>query len=82
MSLRSDFRNLLFLDPFRPDPLIILVLFLQIIWIVVLTRPNSRHTSTLFFIFYFSYHFNFSFDAQNFPFIPDYSHVITLPVSC
>ena len=35
-----------------------------------------------FTIFYLSYHFNFSFDALNVPFICDCSHVITLPVSC
>jgi hypothetical protein len=33
-------------------------------------------------ICYLLYHFNFSFDAQNLPFIHDCSHVITLPVSC
>jgi len=33
-------------------------------------------------IFYLSNHFNFSFDAQNLPFIRDCSHVITLPVYC
>jgi hypothetical protein len=33
-------------------------------------------------ISYLSYHSNFYFDAQNLTFIRDYSHVITLPVSC
>ena len=36
----------------------------------------------LFSIFYFLYHFNFSFDTQNLPCISGCSYVITLPVSC
>jgi len=38
--------------------------------------------ANFFFILYLFYYFNFSFDAQNFLFIPNYSHAITLPVSC
>jgi hypothetical protein len=38
--------------------------------------------SFLFSILYLSYHFNFSFDADNRPFIHDCSHVMTLSVCC
>jgi len=36
------------------NAIIILVLFFQILWITEFTRPNSRHTSALFFPFYIS----------------------------
>jgi len=42
----------------------------------------QTHISFLFSTCYLSYHLNFSFETQNFPFIHDCSHVITLPVSC
>ena len=50
-SLRSCFRNRFILNPFCSNALTNLVMFLQIIWIVEFTRPNSRHTSALFFPF-------------------------------
>jgi len=53
-SLRSGFRNRFILNSFRWNALIILVLFFQVVWIVQFTRPNSRHTSALFFPFYIS----------------------------
>jgi hypothetical protein len=81
-SLLSDFRNLHIIYLFCENALIILLLFFEIIWIIEFTRPNLRHTSAFFPpIFYLSYQFNFFFDAQNFPFVRDCSHVITLPVS-
>ena len=52
-SLRSGFRNLFILYPLRSNALIILILFLQIIWIVEFTRPNFRHTSSFFLPFSF-----------------------------
>ena len=42
-------------------------------------RPNSD-TSALFSIFYLSYHFELSFDAQRLPSVRNCSLVITLPV--
>ena len=56
---------------------------LQVVCNMEFTRPNSRHKPAFFFsIFYLSYHFNSSFDAQDFLFIHDRCHGITLPVSC
>ena len=61
---------------------IILVLFLQIVWIMQLSRPNLRHTSAFSYsILYLSNRFNFSFDTQDLPFFRGCSHVITLPFS-
>jgi hypothetical protein len=40
-----------------------------------------KHIRFLFSIFYFSYHFNFTFKTQNLTFIGRCSHVITLPIS-
>ena len=55
--------------------------FPHIVWIVEFKRSNSRNTSAFFFsILHLSYDFNFSFNAQNLPFIRDCSHVIALPV--
>jgi hypothetical protein len=42
----------------------------------------QTHISFLFSTCHLSYHLNFSFDAQNLPFIHDCSQIITLPVSC
>jgi len=50
-SLRSGFRNRLILDPFCSNPLTVLVVFLQIVWIVEFRRQNSRNTSAVFFPF-------------------------------
>jgi hypothetical protein len=70
------------------NALIILILFLQMVWLVKFTRPNSRH---------FSFnpsphpspipHFLFPillslFLRHSAPCVGDYSHAITLPVSC
>jgi hypothetical protein len=63
-SFRSAFRNRIILDPVCSNTLKILVLFFQIIWFVEFTRPNFRHTSAFFLIFYFPNQFNFFFDAQ------------------
>jgi len=40
--------------------------FFQILWIVEITRPNSRHTLVYFFILYFCNHFNIFIDPQSF----------------
>jgi len=50
-SLCSGFRNIVGLDPFCSNALIILVLFFQIIWIVEFTTPNSRYMSAFFLSF-------------------------------
>ena len=73
---RSGFRNSFILD-FCSDEITIW-LFLPIVWLLDFTRPNSRHTvGFLFSIFYFSYHFTFSFDAQIFLLSVTRSHVLS-----
>ena len=63
----SGFQNHFSLNLFCSNTLIILVLFLQIIWIIEFTRPNSQHTQAFLFspFFYLSYHFNFPLNSQN-----------------
>ena len=60
MSLHSGCRNRFILGPFRSNAPIILVLLFWFVWIAEYTRPNSRHTSALFFlsILYLLYRFN------------------------
>jgi len=59
-SLHSGFRNRCIFVPLRSNALLILVQFLQIVWIVELPWTNFRHTSASFFsIFCFSCHPNF-----------------------
>ena len=52
-SFRSDFATCINLDAFHSNALIILVLFLQIVWIVELMRPSSWYMLALFFHFLF-----------------------------
>ena len=83
LPLCSRLRNGFILYPFHSKALVISVLFFKIIWILGFTGRSSRNTSALlYFTFYFSHLFNFSFDAHNLPFIRDCSRIITLPVSC
>lgn len=71
-----------------------LLVFFQIIWIIQCMRQNSQYTSalsvslclsvSLFFppvLCFKTYHFIFSFSAQNLPFVQPCSHVITQLVS-
>jgi hypothetical protein len=63
----SGFQNRFSLYLFRSNPLIILVLLLQIIWIIEFMRPNSQHASGFCFsTFYFLYHFNFPLMLKTF----------------
>ena len=78
-SLHSGFQNHFILIPFCSNELIIF----PIVWIIEFMRPNSWHMSNFFLsTLYLSYHFNFSFNAENLPFVCECSHLITLPVSC
>ena len=87
-SLRSGIRNRITLDPFCSNTLIILVSFLFIIIIIIIYFLNciiyeTKFPSQVSFLFplYFSYRFNLTFDAHNFPFIRDFSHAVAVPVS-
>ena len=80
-SLGSDILNRITLYPFCSNTLKILVpppppFFFDCI--IYETKFPSRQ---LFLFVCLSYRFNFSFDAQNFPFIRDCSHATTVPVS-
>ena len=48
-SLLSGIRSRSIPYPFRSNPLNILVLFLQVVWIAEFTRPNCRNTSAFLF---------------------------------
>ena len=68
----------------RPTPLKrtnILAPLLQVIWITEFMRMNLQHMLAFFFSnVYSSYHFQFSFNTQNIPFVHHCHHVIPLPV--
>ena len=75
-SLHSGTRSRSIPCPFRSNPLIILVPFLRVVWIVEIKRTNCRKTSA-FLVLYFSCHFKCSLDV-----VRRCSHGISLPVSC
>jgi hypothetical protein len=69
MPLHSCFWNSCILYLFCSNVLILLVLFFQIIWIIVFTRPNPWHVRFIFSIFSMSYQFSLSFNVQNLLFV-------------
>jgi len=49
MSLHTGCRNRFIFDHFPPNATIILALFFWLVWMVEFRRPNTGHTSALFF---------------------------------
>ena len=81
-SLCSGFRNRFILNLFYLKTRKILFCFSKTYGSQYLQNQIPTHVSFFVSIFYFLYHFNSSFDAQNLPSIYDCSHVTKLPVSC
>jgi hypothetical protein len=79
-SLHLGFRNCFMLDPFCSNALIIFF-FPDHLNCRIYNTKFLTHISFLFSIFYLSYHFNFSFQAHDLPFIHDGSHLIMLSIS-
>lgn len=83
-SHRSGFRNHFVFDPFGSNTLMILVPFLQMVWTVWFTWPNSQHAYVFFFdFFYLTRHKKSKLFLRRLEpcFCSWLSHVVTLQVS-
>jgi hypothetical protein len=83
-SLHPGFQNHFILHPFFSNAQTILVLSFQIIWILEFMRQNSWHMPASFLpFFYFSNHFNLSFDNENILLVTvDMLSLYQSPVNC